>query len=84
MSENKTIVPNDKNLSLDAYGLLSTMLNVPERDYLKVEELCVFFEGDSLKTIRTALTELENKGYVICVNGKYAVKKQSILEMQTM
>jgi hypothetical protein len=31
MPENKTIVPNDKNLSLDAYGLLSTMLNVPER-----------------------------------------------------
>ena len=82
MPENKTIYPNDNQLSLEANGLLSAMLNIPERDYHTAEELCVFLECDSLKTIRTALAELKDKEYIICVDGKYAVNKLRIPSMK--
>lgn len=84
MPENKTIYPNDNQLSLEANGLLSAMLNVPERDYHTAEELCVFSECDSLKTIRMAIAELKDKGYIICVNGKYAVNKLTIPSMKVV
>ncbi len=84
MPENKTIYPNDNHLSLEANGLLSAMLNIPERDYHTAEELCTFSECDSLKTIRTALAELKDKEYIICVNGKYAVNKLMIPSMKVV
>ncbi len=82
MSENKTIYPNDNQLSLEANGLLSTMLNIPESDYHTAEELCTFSECDSLKTIKAALDELKDSKYIICVDGKYAVNKLRIPSMK--
>lgn len=82
MSKFNLINPNDNSLSPEARGILSTMLNLPESDYHTAEELCVFFESDSLKTIRTALSELTEAGYLHCMNGTtYAVNKLKIPQM---
>lgn len=64
------ITPDDNKISLEAKGVLSTMLNLPESDYHTAEELCQFFESDSLQTIRKALSELTDAGYLLCMNNK--------------
>lgn len=65
---NFTVIDNgifrDKNLSLKARGLLTTMLSLPEEWDYTVEGLCVILkEGKS--SIRSALTELEKYGYLV-------------------
>ena len=63
----------------------STMLNLPESDYHTAEELCQFFESDSLQTIRKALSELTDAGYLLCMNNKtYAVNKLRIAGMKVI
>lgn len=82
MSTRTTIAPNDNSLSCEATGILSKMLNLPESDYLTAEELCPFFENDSLKTIRTALNELTDAGYLLRIGNTYAVNKLRITQMK--
>ena len=79
------ITPDDNKISLEAKGVLSTMLNLPESDYHTAEELCQFFESDSLQTIRKALCELTDAGYLLCMNNKtYAVNKLRIAGMKVI
>ena len=82
MSTRPTIAPNDNSLSCEATGVLSKMLNLPESDYLTAEELCPLFENDSLKTIRAALHELTDAGYLLCIGKTYAVNKLRIPQMK--
>ena len=75
----KILAPNDSRLSLSARGILTTMLNVPECDYCSLGTLAMNFETNSLQEIKTALKELCNLGYVICIaNSVLAVKKMMI------
>lgn len=82
MSTRPTIAPNDNSLSCEATGVLSKMLNLPESDYLTAEELCPLFENDSLKTIRAALHELTDAGYLLRIGKTYAVNKLRIPQMK--
>lgn len=82
MSICSIIVPDDNNLSCEAAGVLSKMLNLPESDYHTAEELCSFFENDSLKTIKTALNELLKAEYLVCIGEIYAVNKHKIAMMK--
>lgn len=69
-------------LGKTAYGILSTMLNIPEFDNVTIEK---FMEAspDSKDTIQKALSELIEKGYVIETSEKkYAVIKERILDMK--
>lgn len=82
MSTRSTIVLKDDDLSIEATGVLSKMLNLPETDYHTAEELCPFFENDSLRTIRNALNELKDAGYLLCIGKTYAVNKVKITQMK--
>ncbi len=76
------IIPYDNNLSCEATAVLSKMINLPELDYRTAEELCPFFENDSLRTIRTALNELIKRDYLLCIGKTYAVNKLKITKMK--
>ena len=52
MSERQIITISDDKLSCEATAILLRMLNFSDTDYHTAEELCPFFENDSLKTIR--------------------------------
>ena len=81
----KILAPNDSRLSLSARGILTTMLNVPECDYCSLGTLAMNFETNSLQEIKTALKELCNLGYVICIaNSLFAVNKMMIPAMQQL
>ena len=82
MPENLRIDPNDNDLSLEANGVLSKMLNNPDTDYVKAVDLCAVCENDSLRTIKKALTELTNKGYLLRIGNTYAVNKVRITGMK--
>ncbi len=53
----------NRNLSLKARGLLSTMLSLPEEWDYSLNGLAEIVK-DGLSSVRTALTELEDAGYV--------------------
>ncbi len=73
---NKMITVKDNSLSLEAFGLISRMINIPENDYATEEDFFTLFKNDSVQTIQNALSELTEKNYLIFVNGKtYAVNK---------
>lgn len=82
MPENLRIDPNDNDLSLEANGVLSKMLNNPDTDYVKAVDLCAVCENDSLRTIKKALAELTDKGYLLRIGNTYAVNKVRITEMK--
>ncbi len=75
-------VPTDQELSLEAVGVLSAMVNLPEGDYRTAEELCLLFRNDPLKSIHHALNELVEKGYVLCLGKTYAVSKLKLIGMK--
>lgn len=54
----------DKNLSLKARGLLVTMLSLPEKWNYTIEGLTVILK-DGKDSIRSALKELEEAGYLV-------------------
>ena len=64
MSDRLSITVNDDNLSCEATAILLKMLNFPESDYHTAEELCLIFENDSLRTIKTALNELTEESFM--------------------
>ncbi len=73
----------DANLSLDAIGLLGTMMNVPECDYLTENQIRDYFKNDSFVAVKNALSELLNTGYLHCIDGKiFAVNKLKIVQMK--
>lgn len=77
------ISPSNMNLSLEAVGVLSTMLNVPESDYCTVTQLHEAIPADCVSTIQTALDELYAKEYVIRLDGStYAVNKLKLFQMK--
>ncbi len=79
------ILPTDaiSELSLEAIGLLSTMVNIPECDYITDKQLCEYSPSDSLLSIRQALAELVEKDYLnLFDDGIYAVNKLKIINMK--
>lgn len=76
---------NSVTLSLEAKGVLSTMLNNPETDYCTLNKLCEFFKSDSPQIIKKALSELTEAGYLICIkNQLYAVNKLKLPQMKVV
>lgn len=77
--ENFQILPNatarDKRLSFRARGLLVLMLSYPENWQFNRDWLARQTDGEGVSAVRTALTELENAGYLtrrrIRVNGRF-------------
>ena len=82
MSENLKITISDNKLSCEATAILLRMLNFPDTDYHTAEELCPFFENDSLRTIRNALNELYDAGYLCRIGETYMVNKFRITQMK--
>lgn len=77
------IVPVDNALSFAAKGVLATMLNDPCCDYQPIEKLYEIFQNDNRKTIKSALTELCEYGYIFKIENKtYAVNKLKISQMK--
>ena len=78
----KIIVPADETLSLNAKGILTTMLNEPESDYITVPGLCALFMNNTMNEILSAVTELVEKGYVLNFkDGRIAANKKKIHDM---
>ena len=65
MSAEKQIFHETKDLSLAANGLLDVMLNLPDRDYLTTEELCVKCGNEPFSQIKAELDELMKAQFVI-------------------
>ncbi|WP_294409608.1 hypothetical protein [uncultured Ruminococcus sp.] len=82
MSERQIITISDDKLSCEATAILLRMLNFPDTDYHTAKELCPFFENDSLRTIRNALNELYDAGYLRCSGKTYMVNKLRITQMK--
>lgn len=82
MSERQIITISDDKLSCEATAILMRMLNFPDTDYHTAEGLCPFFENDSLRTIRNALNELYDAGYLRCSGKTYMVNKLRITQMK--
>ena len=71
------IIPQDSELNLNEIGLLSTMLNIPEYDYVTIDELCNM-SSDSNQDIIQTLEKLQTKNYIIKINDIYAVNKHKL------
>ena len=82
MSEHPTITMSDDKLSCEATAILLRILIFPDTDYHTAEELCPFFENDSLKTIQNALNELYGVGYLWRIGETYMVNKFRITQMK--
>ena len=71
------------NLSLEALGVLSTMINVPEYDYCTFDELCKTNDVDTPTTVRKAINELLSRKYLIKTtklnNEVYSVNKAALV-----
>lgn len=77
------ILPTDNSLSLAANGLLTAMVNCPEKDYSTIDELYES-SNDDFDTIETAIYELVNAGYVLCIGNRFAVNKIRMPEMKVI
>lgn len=76
----------EDSLAMDktAYGILSTMLNIPIFDNVGIGQL-MKASPDSEEVVQKALYELIDKGYVIKTeDNRYAVVKERIFEMKRM
>lgn len=66
-TKNFTVMSNhhfkNKNLSLKAKGLLSLMLSLPDDWNYNMKGLATLSK-DGIDSVRTAMKELENQGYV--------------------
>ena len=82
MSERQIITISDDKLSCEATAILLRMLNFPDTDYHTAEELCPFFENESLSSIMNALYELYDAGYLRCSGKTYMVNKLRITQMK--
>lgn len=75
-------------ISLASLGLFTTMINVPENDYLPVEALYKTIPASSKETIDTSVSELLDKFMIIKVKRAdetlLAVNKRFITKMKLM
>ena len=68
-------------LSLDAQGILTRMVNLPECDYITLKEFQKRFPKDSLNATQKGLDELVKNQYVLKSNdGIYSVNKVAIVQ----
>ena len=74
------ILQMDKDLTLEEMGVVATMINLPVADYATAEYLAEL-STDSVKKINRILASLMEKGYVLSIEGKYAVNKEKIPQM---
>ncbi len=78
----KLIVPTDNTLSLEAKGVLATMLNDPCCDYCLITDLQNNLRTDEKSMLEKALIELCEKNYVIKLpSSTFAVNKVKIHDM---
>lgn len=76
------IVPQPNcNLNLDERGLLSTMVNLPEADYVDINQLSVI-TNTSIHKLNKIVASLVDKGYLLLGDDVYAVNKLKIKDMQ--
>lgn len=68
------------DLSLDERGLLSTMANLPEADYVNIKQLSEI-TNTSKPRLSRIIESLVNKGYVLFLDNVYAVNKLKIKDM---
>ena len=61
-------------------GCCCKMINLPVADYATAEYLAAF-STDSVDKTNGILDSLISKGYVLIINGKYAVNKEKIPQM---
>ena len=74
------ILQMDKDLTLEEMGVVATMINLPVADYVTAEYLAEL-STDSVEKINRILASLMEKGYVLSIEGKYAVNKEKIPQM---
>ncbi len=77
------ILSTDNSLSLAAGGLLTAMVNCPEKDYSTIDELYES-SNDDFDTIETAVYELVDTEYLLCIGDRFAVNKIRIPEMKVI
>ncbi|WP_295219441.1 hypothetical protein [Ruminococcus sp.] len=71
-------------LSLEAYGVLSMMVNDPGCDYVTLQELHHLSPKDSISTIKSAVRELQEKNWIFeTVDEKYIVNKEKMILSMT-
>lgn len=69
-----------KDLSLEEFGVMATMIGLPTADYVTAEEL-TNFSTDGIDTINNILESLVAKGYVLKLSDRYAVNKEVIPQL---
>ncbi len=71
-----------KILSLEAVAILNNMVYVPERNNRTMKQMFEFFKNDTEKTIRKAIGELIDFGYVsVNENGILSVNKNKVSDL---
>ena len=71
-------------LSLEAYGVLSMMVNDPQCDFITLQELCELSPKDSKSILKSILEELVNKNWVFeTVDNKFMVNKEKMIMNMT-
>lgn len=70
---------NDKTITLKAKGLLSLMLSLPETWDYTLKGLS-YINKESVDAIRTAVLELEERGYIVRHQGRDASGKLGGIE----
>ena len=71
-----------KILSLEAVAILNNMVYVPERNNRTMKQMFEFFKNDTEKTIRKAIGELIDYGYVsVHENGILSVNKDKVSDL---
>lgn len=67
-------------LSLSAYGILATMLNIPEADYKTFDELKNhYFPNDSETELKNGIDELKKQGYILEIENEIFTVNKSML-----
>ncbi|MBQ7266144.1 MAG: hypothetical protein IJS61_08605 [Firmicutes bacterium] len=69
----------EKELSLNAIGLYSVMIDLPVR-YLVPIEFLALKSGATIKEVEEALNELIITGYVLCVNMLYTINIEKFIQ----
>lgn len=68
-----------RTLSLEAIGLLSVMVNRYDCDNTTLDALTLT-SPDGKEATKIILDELEDKGYVNCIEGLYHINKQKMIQ----
>ena len=67
------------SISLEAQGVLTRMVNLPECDYIVPQDFQEMFPADNIEVLNSALDELVLKDYVYkSTDGRYAINKTKV------